>query len=167
MRTYQDIIEEQLQIVKEGREILTAEEFSLICEADYYRPPGEKWYSKHRSLVGVGSKVGAGVASVLTLGIYAKYRQWTDKCRQTCHGIKGQRQQRCIAVCNMNAAKRVVQLIKANKSKLGQISDPEKRKAGKRLIDKEGAKWDARYDKYQARVASLSAMQTSMGMKRK
>ena len=164
---YQEIIERQLKIIQDGREILTAEEFSLICEADYYRPPGEKWYSKHRSLVGVGRKIGAGVASVVTLGVYAKYRQWTDRCRQTCKGIQGQRQQRCIAVCNMNAAKRVVQLIKANKSKLGSITDPEKRKTAKALINKEEEKWESRYDKYQARVASLSAMQTSMGMKRK
>ena len=163
---YQEVIERQLKIVQEGNEILTAEEFSLICEADYYRPPGEKWYAKHRSLVGVGRKIGAGVASVLTLGVYAKYRQWTDKCRQTCHGIEGKRKDRCIAVCNMNASKRVVQLIKSNKSKLGQITDPEKRKAGKALVDKEGAKWDARYDKYRARVAAMSAMQTTQSLKR-
>ena len=163
---YQEIIERQLKIIQDGREILTAEEFSLICEADYYRPPGEKWYSKHRSLVGVGKKIGAGVASVLTLGAYAKYRQWTDTCRQTCRGIEGKRKDRCIAVCNMNAAKRVVQLIKSNKSKLGQITDPEKRKAGKALVDKEGAKWDSRYDKYRARVAAMSAMQTTQSLKR-
>jgi len=163
---YQEVIERQLQIVEEGREILTVEEFSLICEAEYYRPPGEKWYSKHRSLVSIGSKIGAGAATIATLGAYGKYRKMTDKCRQTCKGIKGMRQQRCMAVCNMNAAKRVIQLIKSNKGRLGKITDPEKRKKAKDIIDKEGAKWDERYDKYRARVSSLSAMVTQTSMKR-
>ena len=167
MQNYQDIIEEQLQIIQEGDEILTAEEFVMICEAEYYRPPGEKWYSKHRSLVGTGRKIGAGIATVMTLGAYGKYRQWTDRCRQNCHGIKGIRQERCIAMCNMNASKRVVQLIKANKGKLGRFKDPEQKRKAKRIVDKELEKWESRFDKYQSRVASLSAMQSSLAMKRK
>jgi len=166
MSSYQDIIDKQLKIVQEGGEIINAEEFALICEADYFRPPGEKWYSKHRNLVGLGSKIGAGVATVLTLGIYGKYRQWTDRCRQTCDGIKGSRQERCVAVCNMNASKRVVQLIKANKNKLDRYKDPEQRKKAKRIIDQELNKWESRLDKYQARVSSLSAMVTQSSMKR-
>ena len=167
MPSYQDIIEEQLKIIKEGKEILNVDEFVLICEAEYFRPPGEKWYSKHRSLIGTGKKIGAGIATVLTLGIYGKYRQWTDRCRQNCQGIKGSRQQRCVAVCNMNASKRVVQLIKANKGKLGQFKDPDQRKKAKRIIDRELAKWESRFDKYQSRVTGLASMQTHMGMKRK
>ena len=143
------------------------EEFSLICEAEYFRPPGEKWYSKHRSLVGVGRKIGAGVATVLTLGAYGKYRQWTDRCRQTCKGITGQRKDRCIAVCNLNASKRVVQLIKANKGKLGNYKDIGQRKKAKHLVDKELNKWEARMDKYKSRVAALSSMNTSMELKKK
>ena len=167
MPSYQDVIEKQLKIVQEYGEIITSDEFSLICEADYFRPPGEKWYSKHRSLTGVGRKIGAGVATILTLGIYGKYRQWTDRCRQTCSEITGKRKERCIAVCNMNASKRVVQLIKSNKDKLGRYEDPEKRKKAKRIVDQELNKWEARYDKYQARVSSLSAMVTQAAMKRK
>ena len=166
MPSYQDIIDKQLKIVQEGGEIINAMEFALICEADYFRPPGEKWYSKHRNLVGLGSKIGAGVATVLTLGIYGKYRQWTDRCRQTCKGITGNRQLRCVAVCNMNASKRVVQLIKANKNKLDRYKDPEQRKKAKRIIDQELNKWESRLDKYQARVSSLSAMVTQSSMKR-
>lgn len=166
MSSYQDIIDKQLKIVQEGGEIINAMEFALICEADYFRPPGEKWYSKHRNLVGLGSKIGAGVATVLTLGIYGKYRQWTDRCRQTCKGITGNRQLRCVAVCNMNASKRVVQLIKANKNKLDRYKDPEQRKKAKRIIDRELNKWESRYDKYQTRVSSLSAMVTQSSMKR-
>lgn len=166
MSNYQDIIDKQLKIVQEGGEIINAMEFALICEADYYRPPGEKWYSKHRSLVGLGKKIGAGVATVLTLGIYGKYRQWTDRCRQTCRGITGKREERCVAVCNMNASKRVVQLIKANKNKLQRFKDPEQRKKAKQIMDQELNKWEARYDKYQARVSSLSAMVTQASMKR-
>ena len=131
MHSYQKIIEKQLKIIEKGQEIINSDEFALICEADYYRPPGEKWYSKHRSLVGVGSKVGAGISTVLTLGIYGKYRKWTDACRQNCHGIKGYRLEKCIAVCNMNASKRVVQLIKANKNKLNQFKDPKQRQKAK------------------------------------
>ena len=167
MPSYQDAIDKQLKIVQEGHEIIDADEFTLICEAEYYRPPGEKWYSKHRSLISVGRKIGAGVATVATLGAYGKYRQWTDRCRQTCRGIKGNRQDRCIAVCNMNASKRVVQLIKSNKGKLDRFKDPDQKRKAKEIVDKELNRWEARLDKYQARVASLSAMQTSMGMKRK
>ena len=166
MQSYQDIIDKQLKIVQEGGELINSMEFALICEADYYRPPGEKWYSKHRSLVSTGKKVGATVASVLTLGIYGKYRQWTDRCRQTCHGITSKRKDRCIAVCNMNASKRVVQLIKANKNKLDRYKDPEQRKKAKRIMDSELNKWESRYDKYQARVSSLSAMITQASFKR-
>ena len=166
MSSYQDIIDKQLKIVQEGGEIINAMEFALICEADYFRSPGEKWYSKHRNLVGLGSKIGAGVATVLTLGIYGKYRQWTDRCRQACNGITSKRKDRCIAVCNMNASKRVVQLIKANKNKLDRYKDPEQRKKAKRIMDSELNKWESRYDKYQARVSSLSAMITQASFKR-
>jgi len=167
MPSYQDIIENQLKIIQEGDEILNADEFILICEAEYYRPPGEKWYSKHRSLVGTGSKIGAGISTILTLGIYGKYRQWTDKCRQTCHVIKGSRKDKCVAVCNMNASKRVVQLIKSNKGKLGQFRDPEQRKKAKKIVDRELGKWEARLDKYKSRVAAMSTMHASVGLKRK
>lgn len=166
MPSYQDIIDKQLKIVEEGDEILTTEEFTLLCESEYYRPPGEKWYSKHRALTGVGRKIGAGVATVLTLGAYGKYRQWTDRCRQTCHKLKGHREDRCVAVCNLKASQRVVQLIKANKGKLGQFKDPEQRKKAKKIVDKELDRWEARVDKYQSRAAALSSMQSQLTMKR-
>ena len=101
------------------------------------------------------------------MGIYGKYRQWTDRCRQTCNGITGSRKERCIAVCNLNASKRVVQLIKANKGKLGKFKDPQQRQKAKRVVDKELNKWEARLDKYKSRVAALSSMNTSMELKKK
>jgi len=162
--SYQTIVENEIKKIKEGDELITLEEFLLMVEAEYYRPPGEKWYSKHRDLVGFWNKVGAGVAGVATLGLYKFYRNITDRCRQNCHGIEGKAKDRCIAVCNMNASKRVVQLIKANKAKLGSIQDQEKRRKAKNMIDKELAKWEARYDKYQSKVSALSNMMVNTSM---
>ena len=170
MESFQDVIERQLQIIENGGEIITNDEFFLICEADLYRPPGEKWYSKHRDLTGVGSKIGAGVASVLTVGIYGWFRKITNACRQNCREIEGKRKQRCIATCNMNAAKRTVDRINNDKSKLSRITDPEKRRKAKNMIDAEKDKWLSRYDKYKNQVGALSAMitqvQTSMKTKK-
>jgi hypothetical protein len=67
----------------------------------------------------------------------------------------------------MNASKRVVQLIKANKGKLSRFKDPGQRKKAKRIMDRELNKWESRFDKYQSRVTGMASMQTHMGMKRK
>lgn len=161
--SFQDTIDKQLKIVQDYGEIISADEFALICEAAAKeRPPGEKWYSKHRELVGPGRKVGAGVVSALTLGVYGIFRQATDRCRQNCKEITGSRKQRCIALCNFNASKHVINHIKSKKGKLAVIKDPEKRAAAKAHLDKEYAKWLARTDKYKGQVASLSAMVTQM-----
>ncbi len=69
-------------------------------------------------------------------------------------------------MCNLNASKRVVQLIKSNKGSLGKITDPEKRKRAKKIIDKELNKWEARLDKYKSRVSALSSVLTTVAMKR-
>ena len=161
MTPRQKIIKEEFEYIKKYGEIVTKEEFYLICEAaDVYRPPGEKWYSKHRDLTPLGRKIGASIASVATLGAYGLFRKLTDKCRQTCRGIEGSRHKRCIAVCNMNAAKRVIGHINSRKGKLSSIKDPQKRKEAKRIIDAEKDKWMARHDKYKNQVASLGAMVT-------
>ncbi len=170
MRSFQDIIEKQLKIVEDGNEIISNEEFFLLCEADAYRPPGEKWYSKHRDLTGVGAKIGAKAASILTLGLYGWYRRLTSTCRQNCKNITGLRKQRCVAVCNMNASKRVIEKIKSDRAKLeSKIKDPEQRAKARTIIDTEQEKWESRYDKYKNQVSGLSAMVTQMQttMKRK
>lgn len=165
--SFQDTIDKQLKIVEENNEIITSEEFSLICEADGIRPAGEKWYSKHRDLVGVGRKIGAGAASIVTLGIYGLFRKATDKCRQTCKEIAGSRKQRCMAICNMNASKQVLAHIQSRKGKIASIKDPEKRAAAKAMLEKEAEKWMSRYDKYKNQVSSLSSMVTQMQAKKK
>lgn len=162
MRTLQDIIDEQLAIVKERNEIITADEFSMICEADLARPPGEKWYSKHRSLVGPGAKVGAAVASGLTLGLYGWYRKATDKCSQRCGGMKGKSAEKCQSLCNMNASKHVMDKIKSNRSKLSSIKDREKRRKVEAELSKEYEKWQDRYEKYKDRAQSQTVMMTQM-----
>jgi hypothetical protein len=154
--SYQTIIENEIKKIKEGDEIISLDEFLLMVEAEYYRPPGEKWYSKHRELTGFWNRVGAGVAGIATLGLYKFYRNITDRCRQNCKGIEGKAKEKCIVACNLNASKRVIQLIKANKSKLGSIKDPEKRQKAKNMIDKELAKWESRYDRYQSKLTALS-----------
>ena len=165
--SFQDTIDSQLKIIEENGELITAEEFSLICEADFYRPPGEKWYSKHRELVSGPAKIGAGIASAITLGLYGKFRKATDRCNQNCKTITGARKQKCKAICNMNAAKQVVSNIKSNSSALGKITDPEKKRKAQDMISKELVKWQNRYDKYKQQVASLSQTVTQMDMKRK
>jgi len=167
--SFQDTIDKQLKIVEENGELITSDEFSLICEADAarMRPAGEKWYSKNRDLVGVGRKIGAGAASIVTLGIYGLFRKATDKCRQTCKGIVGSRKQRCMAICNMNASKQVVAHIKSRKGKLSSITDPEKRATAKAMLDKETIKWMSRYDKYKNQVSSLTSMVTQVQMQAK
>lgn len=167
MTSFQDSIDKQLKIIEEGHEIIDSDDFFLICEADYYRPPGEKWYSKHRDLTGAGSKIGAGVSSVLTVGIYGWFRKITNACRQNCREIEGRRKEKCIAICNMNAAKRTIDRINSDKSKLLRIKDSEKRRKAKNLIDKEKDKWLIRYDKYKTQVATLSATVTQMKTKKK
>jgi len=161
MRSFQDIIEEQLQIVKERDEIITAEEFSMICEAQY-RPPGEKWYSKHRSLVGPGAKIGAAAATFFTAGLYGKYRKITDKCTQRCGKIKSKAAERCNSICNMNASKHVIDTIKSKRSKLASIKDQEQRSKASETLNKEYEKWQDRYEKYKDRTQASAVMMTQM-----
>ena len=165
--SFQDTIDKQLKTVQENGEIITSDEFALICEADYYRPAGEKWYSKHRSLVSGPAKIGASVASAVTLGLYGKFRKATDRCNQNCKTITGARKQKCKAICNMNAAKQVVSNIKSNSSALNKIKDPEKKRKAQEVVAKELIKWQDRYDKYKQQVASLSSTVAQMDMKRK
>ena len=146
--SFQDIIEEQLQIVKERDEIITQEELYMICEAQHYRPPGEKWYSKHRSLVGPGAMAGATVTALLTFGLYGIYRQMTDKCSQRCSGMTGQSATKCNAICNMNAAQHVLNTMKSRKGKLKDIKDPKKRQKALKKFNKEYEKWQGRYETY-------------------
>jgi len=171
MSSFQDVIEEQLKIIEEGNEIITNEEFLILCKEafsssgskkDVYRPPGEKWYSKHRELAGAGEQISAAVATIFTAGLYGVYRLATDKCRQNCMEIQGTRKQRCIAICNMNASKRVIDHINSRKGKLASIKDPEKRRKAKDTIDSEKDKWMERYDKYKDQVSSLGSMVTQM-----
>jgi len=163
MRTFQEIIDEQLAIVQERDEIITADEFSLICEKEF-RPPGEKWYSKHRSLVGPGAKVGAAVASGITLGLYGWYRKITDKCSQRCSGMKGRSAGKCQSLCNMNGAKHVLNQIKSRQGKLNDIKDPEKRRMAKDKLRAEYEKWQDRYEKYKDRAQSQTVMMSQMKM---
>ena len=165
--SFQDTIDIQLKIVEERGEIIDSDEFALICEADAFRPGGEKWYSKHRELVSGPAKIGASVASALTLGLYGKFRKATDRCNQNCKQITGARKQKCIAICNMNASKAVLQQIKQGTSQLSKIGDPEKKRKAQEMIAKETDKWRARYDKYKQQVASLSSTVAQMDMKRK
>lgn len=160
--TYDKVIERQLKIIEEGDEILTPQEFALICEAEYFRPSGEKWYSKHRSLSSTGAKVGAAVASVATLGVYGWFRKKTDKCKQTCGKIPGSKKHKCIAICNMNAAKGVIAQIDKAKGKLNSIKDPEKKAKALETFKKEKEKWYARYNKYKTRVTSMSHTSAQM-----
>ena len=165
--SFQDIIEEQLQIVKERNEIITPDELYMICEEQHYRPPGEKWYSKHRSLVGPGAKVGASVATVFTLGLYGIYRQLTDKCSQRCSGMSAHSAAKCNAICNMNASKHVLNVMNSRKGKLQDIKDPEKREKALKQFNKEYEKWQDRYEKYKDRIQASTSMITQMQSKRK
>jgi len=165
--SFQDIIEEQLQIVKERDEIITLDELHMICEAQHYRPPGEKWYSKHRSLVGAGAKVGAAVATVFTLGLYGIYRQMTDKCSQRCDGMTVQNAIKCNSICNMNASKHVLSVMNSRKGKLKDIKDPKKREKALKQFNKEYEKWQDRYEKYKDRIQASSSMITQMQAKKK
>jgi len=167
--TFQDIIKKQLTIIENNDELITNEEFFIICEADLYRPPGEKWYSKHRYLTGPGAKIGAAAVTIATLGAYGLFRRLTNTCRQNCREITGLRKQRCIAVCNMNGSKRVVEKIKRDRPKLSKIKNREKREKAEEVINVEQDKWESRYDKYKNQVSGLSSMVTQMQttMKRK
>jgi hypothetical protein len=162
MKSFQDIIEEELQTVKERDEIIDANEFSLICEAKKFRPPGEKWYSKHRALVGPGAKVGATIASLLTLNMYGYYRGLTDKCVQRCQGLTGSRKTKCNSICNMNAAKHVLTKIKSKKGQLTSIKDPEQRRKAATHLNKEYEKWQDRYEKYKDRAQASTVMMSKM-----
>jgi len=173
--SFQDIIKKQIKIVKERNEIITAEEFKLLCRAenalidekDKIRPPGEKWHSKYRTLVGGGAIAGAMLASALTLGLYQKYRVMTDKCVQTCSNMTGVRRQKCIALCNMNGAKKTVDLIKSRRSKLSVIKDPKERAKAEKKLKQELEKWMTRYEHYRTRVSSYGTMVTQMKAKKK
>jgi len=166
MRSFQDIIEEQLKIIKDGDEIITPDEFHLICEAERYRPPGEKWYSKHRSLTSWSSKVGAGFATIATLGLYGLYRRMTDKCKQRCRRMTGRQAIRCNSLCNMTAAKHVVDKLQSRKSALSSIKDPEKRREASDDLRREYEKWLDRYEKYKNRVEAGSMVITQLKTKK-
>jgi len=165
MRSFQDIIEEQLKIVKERGEIITPDEFHMICEAEQYRPPGEKWYSKHRSLVGPGEKIKAGALTVLSLGLYGIYRRMTDKCTQRCKGMTGSRGAKCAALCNMNGAKHVLDYMKSKQGTFNSIKDPVKRQKAMADFQKEYEKWQDRYEKYKDRTQAASLTVAQMKYK--
>lgn len=154
MKSFQDIIEHQLYVVEKNKELITSEEFHYMClyEADMFRPPGEWTFSKYRDLATLGQKVGAGIASVITFGLYGLYRRATDRCRQRCKNVPEEKLENCISICNMNASKNVLDKIKEKKRELNDIEDPQVRAEAKMSLDAEEAKWVDRFTKYKDQV---------------
>lgn len=162
MRSYQDIIDEQLQIVEKGNEIITSEEFYLMCiaEKDMIRPPGEHFFSKYRDLNSLASKAGSKIATILTIGIYGWWRKITDKCQQRCKTVTPQRLEYCIATCNMNGARSVLDMLKKKRKELNDIEDPKLRQEAKAALDKEEEKWMDRFGEYRDALQAAHASAT-------